>query len=184
MSNTTGYKFSLNELAFHVSESPTSQDRVFALILDDAGSEYTEAQVRKLLGLPKSTVHAALTTLVQEQLIGVRNVGRTKLYWVEPSDPLIKMLKIARAIRKARAALEPVRERIDLAILYGSASRGEDRAGSDVDVLVVTDEKDAVLEVLVEHQWLQPVVLTSAEHMQLIAQASTFAGEVARGITL
>ncbi|MRR11806.1 hypothetical protein EG835_04920 [bacterium] len=77
-----------------------------------------------------------------------------------------------------------VRSLLDLAILYGSASRGEDRAGSDVDVPVVADDADAVLAELAQHQWLQPVVLTAAEHMRLIAEESTFAGEVARGITV
>lgn len=184
MSNETGYTSSLSELAFHVAETPTSQDRVFALLLDDAETEFTEAQIRELLDLPKSTVHAALTSLVQNQLVAARNVGRTKLYWADTSDPLIKTLKIARAIRRVRMVISPVREGLDLAILYGSASRGEDRAGSDVDVLVVADDSDTVLDELAQHQWLQPVVLTAEEHMRLIAEGDTFASEVAQGITV
>lgn len=184
MSDETGYTFSLNELAFHAAETSTSRERVFALLLDEAGNELTESGVREALDLPKSTVHVALAALVRDQLVSARNVGRTKLYWVEPSDPLIRTLKIAQAIRRARMAIAPVRDQIDLAILYGSASRGEDRSGSDVDVLVVADHPDAVVTELAQHQWLQPVVMTSESHMQLIAEGGTFASEVARGITV
>ncbi|MDZ4169946.1 MAG: nucleotidyltransferase domain-containing protein [Coriobacteriia bacterium] len=167
-----------------MSETPTSQDRVFALLLDDAGAEFTETRVRELLDLPKSTVHTALAALVHDQLVESRNVGRTKLYWVDTSDPLITTLKTARAIRRVRTVIAPVREGLDLAILYGSASRGEDREGSDVDVLVVADDADAVLDELAQYQWLQPVVMTSDEHMRLIAEGGTYASEVAHGITV
>ncbi len=184
MSSETEYKSSLNELAFHAAEAPTSQERVFGLLLDEAGEELTEAQVREALDVPKSTVHVALATLVQDQLVSTRSVGRTKLFWVETDDPLIKALKIAQAIRRVRAVIAPVRNQIDLAILYGSASRGDNRSGSDVDVLVIADDPDAVMLELAQHQWLQPVVMTSESHMQLIADGGTFSTEVARGITV
>lgn len=184
MSSHTEYMYKLNELAFHAAETPTSQERVFSLLLDEAGSELTESRVREMLGLPKSTVHVALAALVQDQLASSRNVGRTKLYWVETDDPLIKTLKIALAIRRARTALTPVQEQVDMAVLYGSASRGENRSGSDVDILVVADEPDVVLVELAQHQWLQPVVMTSESYMQLLAEGGTYSSEVARGITV
>jgi|GEM_PF-3336283 len=184
MSSNSGYTSSLNELAFHVAEAPTAQDRVFALLLDDADTEFTESRVRELLDLPKSTVHAALSSLVRDQLVESRSVGRTKLYWAHADDPLIATLKTARAIRRVRTVIMPVREQLDLVVLFGSASRGQDRAGSDVDVLVVAEEKDDVLDELAQHQWLQPVVMSADEHMRLIAEGGTFASEVAHGITV
>lgn len=182
MSNENGYISSLNELSFHVSETPTAQDRVFSVLLDDADTELTESSIRGLLELPKSTVHAALSALVSDQLVQSRSVGRTKLYWVDIDDPLITMLKTARAIRKVRAAIAPIRDGLDLVVLYGSAARGQDRGGSDVDVLVVADDPGLALDELAQHQWLHPVAITAEEHMCLIAEGSTFASEVARGI--
>jgi predicted nucleotidyltransferase len=184
MSNGTEYTYTLNELAFHAAETTTSQERVFSLLLDEAGSELTEAQVREMLDLPKSTVHVALASLVRDQLAVTRSVGRTKLYWVETGDPLIKTLKTAQAIRRVRKAITPVRDRLDLAVLYGSASRGENRSGSDIDLLVIADDSDAVMAELAQHQWLHPVVLTSESHMQLVAEGGTFSAELARGITV
>lgn len=184
MFSQTEYTFKLNELAIHAAETPTSQERVFTLLLDEAGSELTESQIREILGLPKSTVHVALAALAQDQLVSTRNVGRTKLFWVDTNDPLIKTLKIAQAIRRARAVLNPVEDLVDLAVLYGSASRGENLAGSDVDVFVVADDTDLVTAELAQHQWLQPVVMSSDAHMRLIAEGGTYASEVARGITV
>lgn len=179
-----GYKFSLNELAFRAAEHPTAQERVFELLLDEVGEEVTESHVREMLELPKSTVHTALAGLVQEELITQRSIGRTKLYSVDSDDALIKTLKIAQAIRAVRTAIAPIRDEVDLAVLFGSASRGENRRSSDVDVLVVSDSAEDTIAELAQYQWLQPVVLSSESHMQLIAEGDTFASEVARGVTV
>jgi predicted nucleotidyltransferase len=91
-------------------------------------------------------------------------------------------LKIARAIAIARAALTPVSDAVDLAVLFGSASRGEDTLGSDIDLLIVTREPERVLGALSRHGRLQPLVLTSSQHMELIAEGGTLSRAVAEGI--
>jgi predicted nucleotidyltransferase len=172
------------ELLFRVSEKPTVQELAFGLLLDAAPDPFTEAEVRSALGVPKTTTHVALATLVREGLIVEERVGRTGRYAANAADPLVKTLKTARAIRRAQWAIEPVRTRLDLVVLFGSASRGESRRDSDIDILVVTDDVDAVLSELARHAWLQPVVMTPAKHMVSIAEGGTFAKETARGITV
>jgi predicted nucleotidyltransferase len=173
-----------NELTFRLTDTPTAQEHVLLHLLEAAGDECTESQVRDALGLPRSTTHLALVTLVEQGIARKRGVGRTMLYSVDPGDPLVRTLKTARAIRRAQIVLAPVRAEVDLAVLFGSASRGEDRVDSDVDLLIVTERVEAVLEELSSRVWLQPVVMSSAEHMRLIADGGTFAEEVSRGIVL
>ena len=184
MSSQSSHRFTLNELTFRLSDTPTVQERVLAYLLDSGGEELTESDVRAALELPRATAHVALRALVEQGVALERRVGRTALYWVDGTDAFIGSLKVARAIRRAQIAILPVREAIDLVVLYGSASKGEDRQGSDVDILVVTEDKDTVLGELARHQWLQPVVMTSAEHMRLIADGGTFATDVSRGTVI
>ncbi len=170
-----------NELTFRLSDTPTVQERVLAYLLSSGGEELTESDVRTALELPRATAHVALRALVEQGVALERRVGRTVLFWVDGDDAFIGALKVARAIRRAQIAILPARELIDLVVLYGSASKGTDRQGSDIDILVVTEAKDAVLDELARHQWLQPVIMTSAEHMRLIADGGTFAADVSRG---
>jgi predicted nucleotidyltransferase len=174
----------LNELTFRTTENPTVQERVLGLLLDSGGEELTESDVRASLDLPRATAHVALRSLVTQGLVQDRRIGRSRLYWVDGEDALIKALKAARSIRRARIALHPVRHKVVLAVLYGSAATGDDRRGSDIDLLVVAEDKDAVLQELARHQWLQPVVMTSGEHMRLIAEGGSFAAAVARGTVI
>lgn len=184
MSTSSEHISNLSELTFRLTDHPTVPERVFSYLLEAAGEEVTESEVRGALSLPRSTAHVALTSLVEQGVLGERRVGRTKLYSVDPDDPLVARLKTAQAIRRVQDAIDPLRDALDLVILFGSASEGLDRRGSDVDVLVVTEGVDRALGELSRYQWLQPVVMTSARHMQLIAEAGTFAKEVARGIVI
>jgi len=184
MFNPTEYTDHLMELTFRATDSPTAQEQVFGFLLDEAGEPATEVAVREGLDLPKTTTHVALNTLVEQGLVKEERVGRTGLYLIDPSDPLVKTLKMAQAIRRVQIALRPLVDELDLVILFGSASRGEDQRNSDVDVFVVARDAARVLTELARHQWLQPVVKTPEAHMQLIAEAGTFAKEVARGTTV
>ena len=182
MSKILGYTSTSAGLSFRIAESTTVQESVLDLLMDGAGTAYTELQVRERLGLPKSSTHRALKELADQGLASVESVGRTLLYRIDPDDPLVHHLKIARAISKARSALAPVADDIDLAVLFGSASRGEDTEGSDLDLFVVTSDVDRVLGELARHGWLQPVVVTPSQHMQIIAEGGAFSRAIAEGI--
>jgi len=177
-----GYTSTTPGLSFRIAESTTVQESVLGLLMDGSGTAFTESQVRERLGLPKSSTHRALKELADQGLASAESVGRTLLYRIDPDDPLVHHLKIARAIAKARAVLAPVANDIDLAVLFGSASRGEDTEGSDVDLFVVTSDVDRVLGELARHGWLQPVVVTPSQHMQILAEGGAFARAVAEGI--
>lgn len=176
------YKSHPMGLGFRIGESTTSQELVLDLLIDGAGDSFTATEVTQALGLPRSTVSRALRDLADQGVVAARSVGRTHLYAVDAHDPLVLHLKIARAISRARLALRAVADAVDLAVLFGSASCGEDTTGSDLDLLVVTSDVDRVLAELARIEGLQPVVVTPSQHMQILAEGGTFAAAVAAGI--
>ncbi len=184
MYNPTEHYDHLSELTFRLADSPTAQEQVLNYLLTQAGEPVTEAAVRGAVELPKTTTHVALSGLVEQGLVMEQRIGRTGLYSVDPGDPLVRALKVARAIRRVQIAVRPVLNEVDLVVLFGSASRGDDGPHSDVDVFVVARDDERVLAELARHQWLQPIAKTPEAHMQLIAEAGTFVAEVARGITI
>jgi predicted nucleotidyltransferase len=171
-------------IGIRVGESTTAQERVFSYLLDAVGEPVPESVIRAELDLPRSTTHRALSQLLLHGLIAARDVGRTKLYSVDPEDPLVRHLKIARNITLVRDAIADVRQHVELAILFGSGSRGENGPRSDLDVLLVTRAPDAVLDALSGLGWLQPIVMTPSQHMGLLAEDGTLARATTEGIVL
>lgn len=71
--------------------------------------------------------------------------GSQKHYQADRAAPIFSelrgiVMKTVALTDPLRAALRPLAKRIDLALIYGSVARGEARAQSDIDVLVVSDD--------------------------------------------
>jgi predicted nucleotidyltransferase len=170
------------ELSARITDTPTAQESVLSFLLDRAGDEFTEAAVRSALGLPKTTTSVALTTLERQGLLAVRRLGRTGAYRADLDNALVRQIKVAGAVLRVQQALAPVRGLADLAVLFGSASRGVDRAVSDLDVFVVARNADTVRDALLADPRIQAVVVTPEEHMAMLADATPFASAVAQGL--
>ncbi len=71
-------------------------------------------------------------------------VGNQKHYQANPDSPIFEELcgiieKTVGLVEPLQAALEALQDRIELAVLYGSVAKRADHAGSDVDLLIVSD---------------------------------------------
>ena len=109
-------------------------------------------------------------------LVTVTSVGAQKHYQANASSPIFDELRSI--IRKTvglsdpiRIALRPLAKKVDVAFIYGSVARGEERADSDVDLLVVSDEltlEDLIKRLLpVERslgRTINPNLYTTAEY--------------------
>jgi DNA-binding transcriptional ArsR family regulator len=184
MSHSDGHISSESGLFFRVTDIPTAAEAVLWYLLEQGGDELTEAEVREALDLPRSTTHTALASLVHAGIASTRRVGRTVLYRAEAADPLVRQLKIASAIHTAQQALNATTQDVELAVLFGSASRGEDRATSDIDLFVVARDVDKVGSHLAAFPRIQGTVVTPTRHMQMLAEDTSFSRETSRGITI
>lgn len=171
-------------LWFRLSDSPTVAELVLDLLLELGGDETTEAEVRSILDLNRASSARVLASLRTHDIVKTRRVGRTILYSVDPTDPLVKQLKTAKAVYAAQLALAPVADGVDLAVLFGSEARGESTVDSDLDLFVVTAHVEEVREALAGNARLQPVVVSPSEYVSMLAQQTAFAAQVARGVTI
>jgi predicted nucleotidyltransferase len=96
------------------------------------------------LGMGRGTVQREVSRLVDAGLVTVSAIGNQKHFQANPASPIfdelhgivIKTFGVADVIRDA---LEEVAARIKAAFIYGSLAKGSDTAGSDIDVMVITD---------------------------------------------
>jgi predicted nucleotidyltransferase/DNA-binding HxlR family transcriptional regulator len=95
-----------------------------------------------LTGISSGTLHTTLRRLERAGLVR-RIAGKPLVFYQAPVDdtrlaPLLDLFRgEGELVADLRAALEPFARQVRYAGLFGSYARGEDRADSDVDVLVV-----------------------------------------------
>lgn len=99
-------------------------------------------EVARRTGLNSKTVMRELHGLRDASILSSRSVGRQVVYRLNPECPIAPELlsilrKTAGLAGVLTEALQPFADRIDAAYVYGSHARGEERADSDVDLMIV-----------------------------------------------
>ena len=164
--------------------------QVLALLFGHTDRAFFLREIARWCDVGVGPVQRELANLTRAGIISRRQEGRQVYFQADPSCPVFAELRslVVKTIALAdvlRAALEPLRGRIQMAAVYGSAARGELRSGSDVDLLVLGDlSMGDVVEALAPAQdelgrEVNPSVFGAQEWRQLLAAGEHFPTRVA-----
>lgn len=122
-----------------------TQQRVLALLFGQADRSFIQKELIERADAGSGGVRRELSRLVESGLVSVRTIGTQKHYQANREAPIFKelrgiVMKTVALTDPLRTALRTIEKRIDVALVYGSVARGEDRAQSDIDLLVVADD--------------------------------------------
>ena len=122
----------------------TTQQRLLALLFGQPARTFFVTELITLTGSGSGAVQRELRRLTSSGLVNVMRIGRQKHYRANPESPVFEELrglvvKTVAVAQPIRQALEPLANRISLALVYGSAAQGRDTASSDIDLLLVSD---------------------------------------------
>lgn len=115
---------------------------ILALLFTRADQAFYGREISRLTGLPHGQVPRELARLVDVGLLTRVRRGREVYYQANRRSPVFNevralMVKTRGVGDALRDGLRGLGDRVELALVYGSFARGEERAGSDVDVLVI-----------------------------------------------
>lgn len=112
-----------------------------ALLLHPESSLHVR-ELARLTGASPGSLHRELRLLAEMGLLLRQEVGRQVHYRANTAHPV--HAEMAQLLRKTaglvdvlREALDPLGPKVELAFVYGSTANGTERAGSDVDLMVL-----------------------------------------------
>jgi predicted nucleotidyltransferase len=151
-------------------------------------------QIVRLTGGGIGPVHREVGKLSRAGLVLAQRRGRQVFYSAHAGSPCYEELKglVLKTVGLAdvlRQALEPLRDRITIALLYGSFARGQQQRTSDVDVLVIAGGSVTYAELAQTLQAAQrqmgreinPMLYRPAEFKRKLLAGHHFLTGVARG---
>lgn len=149
-------------------------------------------ELARAIGKPAGTLLRELKALAEAGVLRSDRVGNQLRFQANPRCPIYEDLRniLKKTVGVAdvlREALMPLAPRIRAAFVYGSVARGDERAGSDLDVMVVGDtgfgEVVEALEPAREtlRREVNPSVLSALEFRKRIAAGEGFMKDVAAG---
>jgi predicted nucleotidyltransferase len=167
-----------------------TQQRVLALFFGQPERSYYATEVIGLAKAGSGSVQRELARLSQSGLITAQAVGNQKHYQANPASPVFA--ELAGIVQKTfglaeplRAALTPLAKRITAAFVYGSIAKKQDTAGSDVDLMIVSDslaysDVFAVLHDAIQRsgRTINPTIYTRKELAKRIKSGDSFVTRV------
>jgi predicted nucleotidyltransferase len=170
----------------------TNQQKVLAFLAKFSDQEYHEREVARRVGISYGSANSVLNELFNEGILVRRRVGKMLFYSFNSRDPIFKTFKIIVSIALIRPLIKKLKDVASEIVLYGSCARGEDTSRSDMDLFVVSEEKEEVLEIIdsfrfikgFEHLKIEPAVLSPLELLKSEKDDKEFLSLVREGIVL
>lgn len=166
--------------------------RALGLLLLHPEQSYHVREISRLTDTSVGTLHKELTRLAQAGLLLRKEIGNQVHYSANTQCPIFPELqgllrKTSGVADIAREALDGISGKITLSLIFGSVARGEERAGSDVDVLVIGTAPFAeVVKALHPAQSMlqreiNPVVYAPGEFKRKLAKGDAFLRGIMEG---
>lgn len=166
--------------------------RALGLLLLHPEQSYHVREISRLTDTSVGTLHKELTRLAQAGLLLRKEIGNQVHYAANTQCPIFPELqgllrKTSGVADIVREALDEISGKITLSLIFGSVARGEERAGSDVDVLVIGSASFAeVVKALHPAQSMlqreiNPVVYSSGEFGRKLAKGDDFLRGITKG---
>ena len=146
-------------------------------------------KISKSLGLSMGSVHQILHQFTTLGLTTTKTIGRSKLYLINHHSPLVKSFRVFENLLELQELTDELKKSSRKIVLFGSCSRGEDTAESDIDLFIIADpdEQDTIHSTVGQYhsaRSINPVILDYQEFITLEIQDPVFYKEVMKGIEL
>ena len=122
-----------------------TQQRVLAILFGAPDRSFYLNEIVRLSGAGNGAVHRELASLHACGLVTAGLIGTQKHYQANRAAPIFEELrgivvKTFGVVDVLRAALQPMAGKVAVAFVYGSVAKGTDKAGSDIDVMIVAEK--------------------------------------------
>lgn len=176
----------------HTHIIATNSQKVISLLAKFSDQEFYERQVARRLGISYGSANQALNELYTTGAILRRREGKMYFYSINSENVAITDFKKIVNLMLIEPLVERLKKLSNRVILYGSCALGTDNSKSDLDLFVVSNNKDDISEVIRDYKFpkgfeginIQTVIKTPVELLEGGDSEHDFLEEVDRGIVL
>lgn len=165
------------------------EQKVLSLFAMNPDRPFYGREISNILGISLGAVHAGLQSLEKHGLLESQHVGRTKLFRIEASNPIIRSFRTLNTLLVLEPLIEAIKDISRRVILFGSYATGTFASQSDLDLFIVSEEKEKILKKADSFKRknsldIRPIIKDQVEWMQLDKKSPEFFDELSRGLTL
>jgi len=164
----------------------TNTQKVLRFFIQNPTQSLLASDIIKGTSISRAGINFALRELLKEGLIQKEAKGKAYIYRVESEPSVLKQLKVLDSVMKLHPLVKKIESLAEKIILFGSCARGENTEDSDIDLMMISHNKDEIKDELCQFKKLplKPIIKTPIEFEGLEKKDPTFYLEITRGIVL
>ncbi|OGD23962.1 MAG: hypothetical protein A2Y69_05395 [Candidatus Aminicenantes bacterium RBG_13_59_9] len=167
----------------------STEQKILSLFAMNPDRPFYGREISKKLGISLGAVHAALTSLEKHGILGSQNIGKTKLYRSETPNPILQSFRVLNTLLVLEPLIEAMKDISRRVILFGSYATGSFASSSDLDLLIVSGEREKISKKIDSFKRksgldIRPIIKDQVEWVKLGSESPEFFDELGRGITL
>lgn len=167
--------------------SATNTQKTLNYLIRFPGDQFIAGEIQRHIKISRGGLNQSLRELVSEGLARREKRGNIFLYSINHANLLVKQFKILKNIELLSPLAGKLEGYAEKVILFGSASRGEDSAQSDIDLLIVTHSADIARGLIQKAKigrTIQDIIRTPVQYADMAKKEPVFYAEIHRGIIL
>ena len=165
----------------------TNAQKVLHFLIDHPIRDFLESEIQKAIKISKSGVNYALRELVTTDFLFRTKRGKAFFYTLNHKNIVVKQLKVIETIDQISGILKKLKPLSSKIVLFGSSSRGENTPDSDIDLLIISRNKEHVMKQIKSHRNkrnIQSIVYSNLNFIEKKKTDPIFYEQANKGIVL
>ena len=163
--------------------------KILVFLSQEPLKSYYQREIARIVGISVGKTNQVLRALESEEIVLKEVKGKMTLYRYNLHNPAARHLKILFNLTELNELVKQLRRVSRKTVLFGSCSEGTDTIESDIDLLILTDNREKTRRIINQTRRLlsrrvSPILLNPLEFSQLKDKDRPLYEQVSRGITL
>ena len=161
--------------------------QILGFLCEHPNDSFYSSQIAQKTGLSIGGVNQTLRLLAKDNLLKAEKKGRMTFYQVDTSSPIIRQFKVFRTILSLDPLVKKLQPFAEKAVLFGSSAEGTNAEDSDIDLLVVSNQKEDVNNMFNKFRSghkIQLILKSPQEYVSLEKKEPVFFAELEKGTSL
>jgi predicted nucleotidyltransferase len=179
-------------IMFKDSLITTVNQKMLQFLAKYSDLEFHEREIARKIDIASGSANRAANELYSAGAVKRRQAGKMLFYSINSLHPALPVFKKLVNILLIEPLVEGLKNSTTRIVLYGSCAEGTDISTSDMDLFIVTIDRDAVRQSIENYIWpkgfediqIQAIIKTPVELLEAGSSEQAFLNEVDRGVTL
>lgn len=163
--------------------------KIFSYLCRVPHVSHYEREIARAIDVSIGATNQTLKLLLNLDVVTREKKGQLYLYRVTDDNPLVKKFKKFENVLDITGLVLKIKDMCNKVVLYGSCAKGEDTIQSDIDLFVISREKEKVLNEIMKEtkrmrREIKPVIVSVEEYLSMRNKKEPLLEEIDRGIVL